>query len=298
MNNIIIDAHTKKLGILGWPVEHSLSPIIQNAAIQYHKINAVYLPLPCAPGNIEKGINAIKSLDFVGANVTVPHKEAVIPYLDKVDEISSFLGSVNTLYWEENLLCGTSTDPYGAFKNLYASGYSLENQNVVLLGNGGAARALAFTLSSEYGKDINSLTILGRSYEKAEKLCNEINSNSLNIIKTYAGLLSEFADISSKTTMIINTTTVGMSPNIDKTPIDTSTLRPKQIVYDIIYAPRMTKLLKDAELKECRIVTGIGMLINQGILSFEKWFNLKTDQDIIKKALELHFPINSVKKKP
>ena len=143
----MIDGTTKLLGVMGWPVEHSLSPVMQNAAIRAAGINACYVPLPCPPGNLGRAVAGLRAVGFAGANVTIPHKQAIIEHLDGLTDESRFTGSVNTLYWQGDRLMGTTTDAAGAVSNLRQAGVEFDGRRVTLLGTGGAARALAFALA-------------------------------------------------------------------------------------------------------------------------------------------------------
>lgn len=143
----MIDGTTKLLGVMGWPVEHSLSPVMQNAAIRAAGINACYVPLPCPPGNLGRAVAGLRAVRFAGANVTIPHKQAIIEHLDGLTDESRFTGSVNTLYWQGDRLMGTTTDAAGAVSNLRQAGVELDGRRITLLGTGGAARALAFALA-------------------------------------------------------------------------------------------------------------------------------------------------------
>lgn len=143
----MIDGTTKLLGVMGWPVEHSLSPVMQNAAIRAAGINACYVPLPCLPGNLGRAVAGLRALGFAGANVTIPHKQAIIEHLDGLTDESRFTGSVNTLYWQGKRLMGTTTDAAGAVSNLRQAGVEIDGRRVTVLGTGGAARALAFALA-------------------------------------------------------------------------------------------------------------------------------------------------------
>jgi shikimate dehydrogenase len=279
-----INGHTLVAGILGWPVSHSLSPNMHNAALAHHKINGVYVPLPCQPENLAQAIEGLRVMNFVGSNLTIPHKEMVLPLLDKLDPVAEYTGSVNTIYKDkEGLLCGTTTDPYGAFANLFAHGYSLKNQHLVILGNGGAARALAFTAAADYGSSLKQLTILGRNSQKVEDLVQSIRSAAPGI-RIQSGLLKEFPQLDAD--IVINTTPVGMHPHENESPLKKEWLKAETIIYDIVYAPLMTKLLNEAQERGCKIVTGIGMLIHQGALSFEKWFGISPNIDIMTKAVQ------------
>lgn len=265
---MILDGKTRLLGVLGNPVSHTLSPVMQNALLQHLGINAVYLPFPCETAKLGDAIQGLRALGFVGANVTIPFKEALLQYVDALSPMSQFMGSVNTLYWENGKLMGTTTDAYGALNNLADFGHSVQGQHVALLGNGGASRALAFAILQQRPA---SLCILGRDASKLEKLCKELSNANLPLNADY-GTLDSFASMSKRFTMLINGTSVGMAPQADAIPVDPTGLHAGMVVYDIVYSPAETLLLREAKQRDCPTVPGIGMLIHQGALSFEHWF--------------------------
>ncbi len=291
----MVDGTTKLLGVLGWPVEHSMSPVMHNAAIQAAGLNACYVPLPCPPEALGDVIAGMRGMGFLGANVTIPHKQAVIEHLDGLSEESRFTSSVNTLYWEGDRLMGTSTDAAGAVLNLREAGIELDGRKVVLLGTGGAARALAFVLGrgscAGLGSDretfrLLEITMLGRDREKAERLARDIAEGSLPGTAVRSGPLSEFAGLGSDADLIINCTSVGMAPNIMGCPIDPTLLEPRHAVFDIVYQPRETVLLREARQRGCQTVEGIGMLVHQGAASFRTWFGRDPDTDVMFAALQ------------
>ena len=203
----MIDGTTKLLGVLGWPVEHSKSPVMHNAAIQAAGLNACYVPLPCPPEALGDVIAGLRGLGFLGANLTIPHKQAVIPHLDGLSEESRFTGSVNTLYWEGDRLMGTTTDAPGAVLNLREAGIELDGMRVVILGNGGAARALAFVLArgscpGTGGVDetfgLPQLTLLGRDPRKAGMLAQDVAAASAAGTAVRSGLLTDFAALAGR----------------------------------------------------------------------------------------------------
>ncbi len=290
----MIDGTTKLLGVLGWPVEHSMSPVMHNAAIQTAGLNACYVPLPCPPEALGDVIAGLRGIGFLGANVTIPHKQTVIEHLDGLSEESRFTGSVNTLYWEGDRLMGTSTDAPGAVLNLRQAGIKLDGKKVVILGTGGAARALAFVLArgSFAGADGNQeminlleLTILGRNLDKATGLARDIVAGNAPSTSVRPGLLAEFAALGSGADLVINCTSVGMAPDIGGCPIDPALLQPHHAVYDIVYQPRETVLLREAKRKRCRTVEGVGMLVHQGAASFRTWFGRDPDAAVMFSAL-------------
>ncbi len=261
---------------------------MHNALFDALGINAAYLPYAPEPENFADAIKGFKAMKFRGANVTIPYKteffnaDGSARLVDELSEISRFTGSVNTLYWKDGLvggtLCGTTTDPYGCVRNLEENGVSPSHKKIALLGNGGAAKAIAYTLVEQQ----NDLTIVCRTKEKGESLADSLNkffetNSGDNDFKTVqVTTFAEFASISTNIDIIINATSVGMSPNVDASPITDECLHQGQVVCDIVYTPPHTKLLQMAEAKGCKTVTGEGMLVHQGLESFKKWFPKET----------------------
>ncbi len=290
----MIDGTTKLLGVLGWPVAHSMSPVMHNAAIEAARLNACYVPLPCPPEALGEVVAGLRGLGFLGANVTIPHKQAVITHLDGLSEESGFTGSVNTLYWEGGRLMGTTTDAPGAMLNLRQAGIELDGRHVAILGTGGAARALAFVLARGRFTGIGGrqetfrlpeLTLLGRDSHKAGRFAQAIAAASAPGTQVRSGPLAEFANLGNGADLIINCTSVGMVPDTAGCPVDPVLLEPHQAVCDIVYQPRETALLREARKRGCRTVEGIGMLVHQGAASFRTWFGRDPDTAVMFNAL-------------
>ena len=279
-----INGKTETLCIFGHPVAHSKSPAMHNALFDALGINAAYLPYAPEPKNFAKAIEGFKAMKFRGANVTIPYKteffnaDGSAHLVDELSEISKFTGSVNTLYWKDGIvggtLCGTTTDPYGCVRNLEENGVNPSNKKIALLGNGGAAKAIAFTLVEQQ----NNLTIVCRTKEKGQVLADGLNQAFANkSTPVQVATFADFASISANFDIIINATSVGMSPNIDESPLTSDSLHKGQVVCDIVYTPPRTKLLQMAEANGCKVVTGEGMLVHQGLESFKKWFPKETE---------------------
>lgn len=272
-----INGKTETLCIFGHPVAHSKSPAMHNALFGALGINAAYLPYAPEPENFADAIKGFRAMKFRGANVTIPYKTQFVDaetgeprLVDELSPVSRFTGSVNTLYWKDGIvggtLCGTTTDPYGCIRNLEEQGVEPSNTTVALLGNGGAAKAIAYTLIEQH----NKLTIVCRSREKGQALAKGLGEG-VQVVT-----FSEFADVSANNKIIINATSVGMSPNDNESPLPAECLHSDQVVCDIVYTPPRTKLLQMAEAKGCKVVTGEGMLVHQGLESFKKWFPAET----------------------
>ena len=271
---------------------------MHNALFGALGINAAYLPYAPEPENFADAIKGFRAMKFRGANVTIPYKTQFVDaetgeprLVDELSPISRFTGSVNTLYWKDGIvggtLCGTTTDPYGCIRNLEEHGINPTGKKIALLGNGGAAKAIAYTLVEQH----NKLTIVCRSREKGELLADKLSKRfktgiqALKLDSTVtnpeyyepnAVTFAEFTPISAEFDIIINATSVGMSPNNNETPLTSDCLHQGQVVFDIVYAPRRTKLLQLAQEKGCTTINGVGMLIYQGIESFKTWYPKET----------------------
>lgn len=260
-----ITGKTKITGVIGHPIEHSMSPPMHNNAYKKQNMDYVYVAFHVLPENIADLISSAKTLDIKGLNVTIPHKTSVIPYLDEIDETAEKIGAVNTIQFKDGKSKGYNTDGIGAIKSIQEY-TTLEDKNILILGAGGASKAIAFTLINE---KIKQLTIANRSEENANKLIENIQKQTkFNNIKyntlTQANETVKDADI------IINTTPIGMYPNHEvKPPISTKNITEKHTVMDIIYNPLETVLLKEAKDNGATTINGTSMLINQGLVSFE-----------------------------
>jgi shikimate dehydrogenase len=269
----MIDGQTELYGVIGNPVQHSLSPIIHNGAFKRLGWNAVYLAFEAK--NIEEAVRGIRGLGVRGVSVTIPFKTEVIPFLDKVEGLAKKIGAVNTIVNRGGKLIGYNTDCDGALEALEEK-MNLRGKRVVLLGAGGAARAIGFGLK---GRDCQ-LIIANRSKKKGEGLSKELGCDYLpisSLVRMKAGELE--ADV------IINATSLGMVPRDGETPIPKKLLRKGMMVMDIVYEPLQTKLLREAKEKGCLTINGLEMLIRQGVAQFLIWTGKRPEIGQIKKDL-------------
>ncbi len=264
----MIDAYTKLYGVFGDPVSHSLSPAMHNAAFAHIGRNAVYLAF--AVKDLKSAVEGVRGLGIHGVSVTIPHKISIIPMLDELDPVARRIGAVNTVINRNGVLYGTNSDGMGAVSALKEK-TQLRGKRAVIAGAGGSARAIGHCVIEE-GADV---TILNRSKENGEKLASDIGAEFLPIAES--GRI-EF-DI------LINTTPVGMTPDIDGVPIPPEILRPGATVMDIIYNPLKTKLLKEAEQRGCAIVDGVSMFVNQGAVQFTLWTGREAPVDIMRRVV-------------
>jgi len=281
-----INARTQFCCVIGNPVEHSLSPAIHNAAFQKLGLNFVYLAFRVeAIGDAIKGLRALGN--FCGASVTIPHKVAAVPFLDSVEPMARHIGAINTIVAEGGALTGYNTDATGALRALREGGVSLKGQRVVMIGSGGAARAIAFALGIEAGVD--RLTILGIDERERAALARDLESKTEIIVQESPldeGILRK---VLPNTQVLIHCTPIGMSPKVHETSVPATLLHAGLTVMDIVYNPRDTRLLKDAKGVGCRTIPGIEMFLHQAAAQFELWTNQAAPTDVMRAVLETRF---------
>ncbi len=267
-------------GVIGDPIGHSLSPTIHNAAFGHLGLDFVFLAFHVKASDLENAMRGMRGLGIHGLNVTMPHKSAVIGCLDEVDFTVRFLDSANTILNKDGKLSGFSTDGVGALKALLENGVDLSGKKVLLLGAGGAAKAIAFVLVPEVGE----LAILNRSAEKAEKLAETLG-HMFNQ-KVVGGALSPDAIKTNlqDSDVLVNATSAGMKPNFSQSLVEPQWLRSDLAVLDIVYNPVETKLAKDAKAAGAKVVSGVEMLIYQGAVSFEIWTGRSAPIEVMRKA--------------
>jgi len=279
-----MDNSKKLVGILGYPLSHSLSPVMQNMAFKYYNLNNVYVPIEVKPEDLEIIVKAIRGMNFIGFNVTVPHKIEVVKYLDEMDKLAELIGAVNTVVVKDGNLKGYNTDGIGFLKSFQENtNESIEGKRVFILGAGGASRAVSMTLAMNKAEKVY---ICNRTYEKAERLSQDINTKIGNVSAAVPMEYEKMKEAIYDSDVFINTTTVGMHPNVDESPIDRSLLHENLILCDIVYNPRKTKLLEEAEELGCKTVPGLSMLVYQGAESFRLWTGMEAPVDIMFKAVE------------
>ena len=270
----------KKLyGLIGCPVSHSMSPEMHNDAFQNHRVKASYHAFHVETHHLEKAVIGLKALGVAGFNVTIPHKIAVIDYLDKIEPVAAKIGAVNTVVNNNGSLLGYNTDGLGFVRSLkQLQPTSLHDKKILLIGAGGAARGIYFTLAAEGVKHID---ICNRTVEKAAFLINDCTYNVVSESLT----LDEAEKQLQQYDIVINTTSIGMHPNIDQQPISLKNLKAHTIVSDIIYNPLETQWLKQASAKGALTQNGVGMFIYQGALAFEKWTGIFPNIDRMRKIV-------------
>ncbi|MBR4447240.1 shikimate dehydrogenase [Methanobrevibacter sp.] len=274
-----IKGSTNIVGLIGHPVEHSFSPPMHNAAFKKLGMNYAYVAFDVSPDNLKSAIEGAKSLNIRGLNVTIPHKIEVMKYLDEIDEVASLIGAVNTIDFKD--MKGYNTDGIGAVRAIEEV-TSIKDKNVVIAGAGGASRAISFYIA-KYGA--NKLTILNRNVDKAQKLANDVLDSNL-ISNVEAGSISEISSYLREADILINTTPTGMHPNVNDEPIaSASDMHEDLVVFDAVYNPNETVLLKEAIKAGAKPVYGIKMLLYQGAESFKIWTGNEAPVDVMEDAL-------------
>ncbi len=262
--NKMIDAKTKLMGLFGYPLGHSFSPLMHNKLIAKLGLNYVFLPFEIKPGNLAPALESIRALDMLGVNVTIPYKEKVIEHLDGLSPDAQACGAVNLIKNEKGKLIGYNTDGAGFVAGLKAANIDVAG-DVILLGAGGAARAVAYALAQE---GIKSMAIFDLDKSKASNLVNFITEKTSTIGSSYDIGQENFDKLASKAKMIINCTPVGMYPHVDESPIVNISQVKEALLCDLIYNPLKTKFLAMGEKKGLATMNGLPMLIHQGALTF------------------------------
>lgn len=285
-----ITGHTKIVGVIGAPVEHSRSPQMHNAALVKAGLDYVYVPFHVPVDAVAEAMNGFKALNVVGINVTLPHKQAVIHFLTSISREAELIGAVNTLTFINGEVHGENTDAPGFLRALEETGASVPvDKDVVVLGAGGSARAVVVALALA---GVRSVVIANRTVSKAvvlaEELSEKINVQEETGHKTVLegmGLQdSRLPDAVKGSALLVNTASSSMNTS-HPLLIDSNWLQPSTTVYDIVYTPPMTTLLTTAAEKGCKIVGGIGMLVHQGAIAFERWTGVEPCVETMRKAL-------------
>jgi shikimate dehydrogenase len=279
-----ITANTQLIGLLGWPVGHSVSPAMHNAAAAALGLDWAYVPLPTRPEALPLALGGLAALGFRGVNVTVPHKAAVLPYLDAVYPVAQIIGAVNTIVVGDGRLTGFNTDWSGFLADLAEKGVALGGRDCLVLGAGGGARAVVYALATAGAR----VTVLARRPEQAAQLAAELGA-ALPEASLTAGPISAAAEMAASVyhPVIVNTTPLGMvGANAGLSPWPDGALPGSAFVYDLVYNPPLTPLLEQAQAAGARFANGLGMLVNQAAEAFELWTNRAPDREVMRAAIE------------
>lgn len=279
-----ISGKTKVCGVIGDPVEHTLSPTIHNAAFEALKLDYAFLAFNVKPPMVGDAVNGMRAMGIVGLNVTMPHKSAVISFLDEVDSNAKLLNAVNTVKNIDGKLQGISTDGVGAVNALKENGVDPKGKKVALIGAGGAARGIAFALAEE----ADEICIVNRTLQSAANLADLIHQRFNSRVFAYALSPLTIKATVAEADLLINASSVGMKPNESQTPVPRRWLKKELAVMDIVYNPVETKLARDAKAMGAKVVSGVEMLIYQGAASFEIWTGSKAPVEVMRKAALNH----------
>lgn len=281
---MIITGKTRACGVIGDPINHSLSPIIQNAAFEALDLNFVFLAYKVKTSGLEDAVNGARALNIRGLNVTMPHKTRIIDFLDRIDLSAQIIKSVNTVLNKENLLFGFNTDGVGALRALKENGVEPKGRKVLLLGAGGAARAIAYTLA----KEADELVVLNRTVKSSHNLAKLLEKTVGKKVASGSLSISDIQRNLQDSDILINATSLGMKPKPQESPVPIKLLRRDLSVMDIVYNPIETRLIKDAKSMGAVVIGGIEMLIYQGAASFEIWTGKSAPIQVMKKAALSH----------
>ncbi len=275
-----ITGKTKVCGIIGDPIEHTMSPAMHNVAFESLGLDYAYLAFRVRKEALKNAIAGLKALGIAGLNVTIPHKVDIMPLLDKLEPLAGKMGAVNTIVNEDGILTGYNTDAPGFLQALKSNGIEPGGKKIVILGAGGAAKGISFILA-EAGA---SLVVLNRTLSRAEELAAQMARFRHQDLKAMALSEANLAKALGGADVLVNTTSAGMVPEADRTPVPAGLLRAGITVFDIVYNPLETRLLREAKAAGARTINGLDMLVWQGALAFEMWTGQKAPFAVMKQA--------------
>lgn len=282
----MITGKTKLLGVIGHPVEHSLSPVMHNAAIAHLKLDYVYLPLPVKPEDLDEALKGFAAIGLTGFNITIPHKQAILPFLSSISPVAQAVGAVNTVWRTDQGWAGTNTDVEGFVAPLLTDNKNWNGAVAVILGNGGAARAVVAGCEQLGCKEIY---LVGRNALKLQEFRASWSNSSFQVLQIQTW--EKLPDLLARADLLVNTTPVGMYPHGDSSPLsadEISQLPKGAIAYDLIYTPRPTRFLQLAKAKGAIAIDGLEMLIGQGAAALKIWLQQPPPVDIMRQFLLQH----------
>ena len=271
----------QQIALFGYPLSHSISPAFQQAALDSLSIEASYTARPTRPEELASEVDKLRADDHLGANVTIPHKELIRQYLDGLDPWAETVGAVNTIVKKDGRLVGHNTDGYGFLKSLEErGGFSPQGKSVLLLGAGGAARAAVFALAES---GAGAVLIANRTVERGDALAGEVRGRSLDARSIP---LDEAREAAGRVDLIVNATSMGMEPgpNAGLSPLESRDINPQAVVYDMVYTPQRTPLMKAARQAGAEVIGGLWMLVYQGAAAFEMWTSREAPVDLMYEA--------------
>jgi shikimate dehydrogenase len=280
----MITGKTQLLSVIGYPIAHSLSPVMHNAAIAALGVDYVYVPFAVKPEELATAVAGLRAIGVQGFNVTIPHKQAIMPLLAHVSDLAQAVGAVNTVWWTEDGWSGTNTDVEGFVAPLRAASQDWSQSNAVVLGNGGAARAVVAGCAQ---LGFAQVQVVGRNPEKLQDFANSWIDSPISVDLT-THPWAELPNLLPQAHLIVNTTPIGMAPHSDASPLATADLRhliPNAIAYDLIYTPRPTQFLQDAKAQGAVTIDGLEMLVQQGAVGLKQWLQQAVPVDVMRQSL-------------
>lgn len=287
-------SNTELIGLLGHPIKHSYSPFIQNFALEQMNLDYVYIPFDVPSESLKSAVNGVLALGLKGLNVTLPHKEKIIKFLDELSEDASVIGAVNTIVNDHGKLMGYNTDAFGILETLLPFKDKISGTKVTVIGAGGSARAVIYTLLRHFKPE--EVNIINRTQQKADTLANDFSLKMrFDSFHTFELFPPDNVEVLSNSTLIVNATTLGMYPEIEDTITDIEdSFNDEQIIFDLIYNPAKTKFLKTAEMQGAKVVGGLKMLISQAAKSFELWTGVEMPVEVIFDSLQEYIKQQSI----
>lgn len=285
-------SNTDLIGLIGHPIKHSYSPFLQNYALQLRELNSIYLAFDVPPENLKNSVYSVLALGLKGLNVTLPHKEKIIKYLDELSEEASIIGAVNTVVNDHGKLIGYNTDANGIIETLLPFKEKISGARVSLIGAGGSARAVIYTLLRYFKPE--EINIINRTQQRADTLINYFSMKMrYDSFRSFELFPPDNVEILSNSGLIINSTAIGMVPDADDTITDIpESFNEDQIVFDLIYNPSKTKFLQLAEDQGASVVGGMTMLISQAAKSFQLWTGAEMPVNEIRTKFEKYIAKN------
>ncbi|MBN1854955.1 MAG: shikimate dehydrogenase [Pirellulales bacterium] len=283
---VSIDAKTTVCAVLGHPIGHSLSPALHNAAFEALGLPLVYVAHDVAPGNVTRALEGIRVLGYRGLSITIPHKVEAMHGVDHVDAMAAGIGCINTVVNDHGRLLGSNSDGLGALGGLRDANANPDGKNVLILGSGGAARAIAITLARE--TEPRRITILGIELDELNRLISDVRHHAT---ATVTG--GQFTDASlraalAETDILMHCSPIGMHPNEESSLVSPDMFRKGMVVFDAVYNPRRTKLLRDAQVAGCQTIEGIEMFLGQAAVQFELWTGRQAPRSVMRRVVEAH----------
>lgn len=278
-----VTGRTKLCGVIGDPIDHTMSPAMHNAAFEHMGLDFCYVAFMVRKEDLRQAVEGMRALNIRGLNVTMPHKVAIIPFLDEVDDLAQKIGAVNTVVNNDGILRGYNFDAAGFMRALAEDGVEPEGKMVTVLGAGGAGRSVAFALA-EQGVH---MFILNRRLELdwAEELARNLTETYRYEVKALELTDSNLASVLKETDILVNATSVGMTPNINETLVAASQLKSSLVVFDAIYHPVKTRLLTEAKQAGARVISGLELLVWQGTLGFELWTGVEAPARLMREEV-------------